>query len=635
MSAIKADASARPAAGEAPDTIPGPAGGPTAGGPTAGGPTAGEEREAKLSVEPGWALPDLRGVGGIDRVEELPEIVLEAVYFDTPDLRLVRQGATLRHRTARSGTPGEAPELSGAAAERAWTLKLPQVAEEAPAPALRRTEFVWPGDPGAVPPEALDLVRGLVRTATLQPVGRLQSTRRRYRLLSSPPAGARPVAEIDDDRVEVLDVADPAPARGEFRELEVELGPAARKGALAAILERLHGAGAAPGVPLPKIVRALGPAALEAPDPAAPALHPGSTLSELVAAAIAEGVTALTRYDPALRRGPGPEGAGDSRADPGAGDRGAAVGGLGAGDGIEPVHKARVATRRLRSHLRTFRPVLDPAWLAATEPDLRWIAGVLGSVRDADVMRGALAGEVKELAPGDAPAGGEILTWLAGEREEAERVLRAALSSDAYVALLDRLVAGVQRPPLRVPTEEARSTPAARVLPALVAKPYKRLRRMVKALPPDPADQALHEVRKRAKHLRYACELAAPVIGHPARKLASAAEELQQILGEQHDAVVLADRLRGLAASSTPEQALVLGEVLTRSLERAQQRRQEWHRAYSRVKKKPRRSWLRRAELPAEVVCEPTGGAAPLGAPAPEAAGAAPPGPWPAGGPPA
>jgi CHAD domain-containing protein len=622
MSAISTDASPGPAAGEAPAASGGPA----------GAPASGEEREAKLSVEPGWALPDLRGVGGVDRVEELPEIVLEAVYFDTPDLRLVRHGATLRHRTARSGTPGEAAEPSGAAAERAWTLKLPPVAEAAPAAALERTELIWPGEPDAVPPEALELVRGLVRTATLQPVGRLESTRRRYRLLSGPPAAAQLVAEIDDDRVQVRDVADRAAARSSFRVLEVQLGPAARKGALEAIVERLHDAGAAPGVPLPKIVRALGPAALEAPDPAARALHPGSRLGELVAAAIAEGVTALMRYDPALRRGLGPAGAGGAGAEPGAGDRRAAGG---AGEGIEHVHKARVATRRLRSHLRTFRPVLDPAWLAATEPDLRWIAGVLGSVRDADVMREALAGEVAELGPGDAPAGSEILSRLAGERDEADRVLRAALSSDAYVALLDRLVAGVRRPPLRVASEETRLTPAARALPALVAKPYKRLRRMVKTLPADPADQALHEVRKRAKHLRYACELAAPVIGRPARRLANAAEELQQVLGEQHDAVVLAERLRGLAASSTPEQALVLGELLTRSLQRAQQRRQEWHHAYSRVKKKRRRSWLRGAELPAEVVSDPTGAAAALDAPAPEPAGTAPAGAWPADPPPA
>ncbi|XTR52430.1 CHAD domain-containing protein [Pseudarthrobacter sp. So.54] len=61
----------------------------------------------------------------------------------------------------------------------------------------------------------------------------------------------------------------------------------------------------------------------------------------------------------------------------------------------------------------------------------------------------------------------------------------------------------------------------------------------------DPAlDLELHEVRKRAKRLRYAAEASAPVFGKRATAQARAAEEIQEILGEHHDSVVTRDLLR-------------------------------------------------------------------------------------------
>ena len=50
------------------------------------------------------------------------------------------------------------------------------------------------------------------------------------------------------------------------------------------------------------------------------------------------------------------------------------------------VHQARVATRRLRSDLKTFGPFLDPVWLRHTTAELKWLGNRLGQVRDADVL---------------------------------------------------------------------------------------------------------------------------------------------------------------------------------------------------------------------------------------------------------
>lgn len=532
------------------------------------GATSHDEREAKLTADAGWTLPELAGTAGIARVEEVPSQVLEAVYFDTADLRLIRSGITLRYRQDRLPGNGSSGLDAGGEGEHGWTLKLPSGAPEGGHPAaLSRQELVWPGEPDAPPAEAVRLIRATTRTAPLIPVARLRTDRRRFRLLGPTEGGDRQIAEVDDDRVALAEGA-PGTAGVEFREVEVELAPETPEAALEAIVERLESAGAKGAVAVPKVVRALGPAALEPPPARADEVERSSSLGDMVAAFIAEGVTAMLRFDPALRLG---------------------------GD-VENLHQARIATRRLRSHLRTFRAVLDPTWLGEVEPDLRWIGRMLGTVRDADVLRSALAREVDTLGPADAAVAHELLDRLAAEREEANRALLGALDSDAYLVLLDRLVAGVATPPL-LPGTPAK-TPAAKVLPALVAGPWKRLRRQVAGLGESPPDESLHETRKRAKHLRYAAELSRPVIGGPAKRLAKKAQGLQEVLGAHHDAVVLSSYLRSAAEATGSYEAMIAGELVTRSDAVAKQNRQQWHRAWKKVAKKKHRAWLKGAALP-------------------------------------
>ena len=66
------------------------------------------------------------------------------------------------------------------------------------------------------------------------------------------------------------------------------------------------------------------------------------------------------------------------------------------GEDPEGVHQARVATRRLRSHLATFAPVLRRgARPSGSTSDLRWLGRSLGIVRDLDVLRGRFAATVE------------------------------------------------------------------------------------------------------------------------------------------------------------------------------------------------------------------------------------------------
>ena len=114
----------------------------------------------------------------------------------------------------------------------------------------------------------------------------------------------------------------------------------------------------------------------------------------------------------------------------------------------------------------------------------------------------------------------------------------ATLDSDRYATLrqaLDQLLADP-------PVTERGVRPAAEELPKSIAKALRTLDRHLvaaQALPAGPErDQALHEARKADKQLRYVIEVAAPVLGTPARRLGRQAKKLQDLLGDYQDAVV-------------------------------------------------------------------------------------------------
>lgn len=498
------------------------------------------EREVKLGVWPGFVLPDLVGaVDGVSMVERA-EKRLDATYYDTPDLRLAREGITLRHRS------GDEP---------AWTLKLPADATFADG-GLARDELPFDGDHrGGVPAAVTTLLAGRVRTAGLTPVARLHTVRRPYDLVDE--EGQR-VAEVVDDEVSVLDGRRVALR---FREVEVELAERAPHGLLDEVLTRLRQAGAGLPDPTPKVIRALGPRAQAAPELTVPEVGPDASAAEVLTAGLARSVRRLVDHDLGLRL----------REDD------------------EDVHQARVATRRLRSDLRTFGSLVDRAWADPLRDELSWLADALGRVRDSDVLRARIAARGAALDPGDRGGLEHLVARLDAERADGRAALAIALDSARYAELLDRLVDAAAAPRLR---PEARK-PAAVVLPKLAATPWARLAKAAAAIEPSSPDTALHEVRIRAKRARYAADVAALVVGKPARRLAEAVAEVQEVLGEHQDACVARDWLRAAAADAPADVALVAGQLIAVEQSEADRRRQAWEAAWRQADKGRNRAWLK------------------------------------------
>ncbi|HZQ76297.1 MAG TPA: CYTH and CHAD domain-containing protein [Acidimicrobiia bacterium] len=506
------------------------------------------EREVKLAAWGGFVLPALDDLGPDVSVEPLKAKKLDATYYDTRDLRLARAGVSLRHRV------GDDPP---------WTVKLP---DDDSGPAMSRREITFAGPAGTIPAPAAALVRAYARGEPLVPVARLKTERSRLALS----VDGRAVAEIADDEVSVYHGRRLA---SRFREIEVEVEDEAPGGLLPAVVKRLRAAGAGAPDKTPKVVRALGPRALEPLPGAVVAVGADSTVGDVVQAAIANALARIVAHDPGVRLG----------------------------DDAEDVHQARVGTRRLRSDLRTFRPLLDAEWVAGVREAAGWFAGLLGEVRDADVLMERLEHQAATLPGEDASAAAPIVARLGRERDSARERLLEAMDGPRYIALLDLLTEAAQQPRLADPGADGAAHGAAAgsgeraadALPPLVRRPWRRLAKAVAALPEVPADQELHAVRILAKHTRYAAEAAAGVIGKPAAAFAKQIAAVQTVLGDHQDACVTEDWLRRAAGKTrSTREAMLIGQLIGLQRAEAGAKRAEWPEVWRRASDRSLRGWL-------------------------------------------
>ncbi|HLH45796.1 MAG TPA: CHAD domain-containing protein, partial [Acidimicrobiales bacterium] len=185
-------------------------------------------------------------------------------------------------------------------------------------------------------------------------------------------------------------------------------------------------------------------------------------------------------------------------------------------------------------------------------------------------------------------------------RRAAHRRLVDAMDERRYLALVEHLRAAVDEPPFAdprsgsVPSWIEPSAPAVQALRPLVRRPWRRVARAVQRLGDPPTDEELHKLRIRAKQLRYAAELAAPVVGRRAAALAAAAEDLQTVLGDQHDAVAAELWLRETAAAGTTAQVFAAGQAVAHERRRQAAGREAWPAAWRALRRKKLRGWTRR-----------------------------------------
>lgn len=171
------------------------------------------------------------------------------------------------------------------------------------------------------------------------------------------------------------------------------------------------------------------------------------------------------------------------------------------------IHDLRVATRRLRAALKTFKKIL-PTRATKISRELQKVARILGTKRDLDLF----AAEIR-------------FPQLAQHRQAAQKKIHSTLASKSYARLLESLSTLKAAPSKKNSFKVARNQIRARL---------KRL--LAISVDQNTDDQTLHKLRIAAKKLRYVCEFFEPLF-YSLDSLTAKAKQIQDVLGEHQDAI--------------------------------------------------------------------------------------------------
>ncbi|MCO1657457.1 CYTH and CHAD domain-containing protein [Pseudonocardia humida] len=475
--------------------------------------------------------PNLAGLPGVHRHDDGEARVLEVERHDTDDRGLAAAGLALTVRR-----DGDTPHwrLEGAGEPR----RVPLAADAPPVP--------------DVPDELAELVRGATRGRTVGPVGRLRTVRTRT-VLSADDVD---VAEVVHDDITLALLGDTAEVRG-WSEVAVRSRGASAE-VLDGIEQRLAEIGLRPAPPAgeAELDRLLRPASRSR------STGRKGSAGEAVMRYIAAQADRLAAEELRVRA-----------AEP------------------DSIHQMRVASRRLRSALQAYRPLLDRGRTEPVVDALRDLGRALAPARDAEVLRQGISEQLADLEPELRLGAVEAMVTRHFAREEAETAAAAlsALDGERYAWLRSALDDLLERPPLR----KRAGRKAGRELPAVLARTGRKLQKAVHRAtdaqaPAADRDTATHAARKAGKRLRYATEVARPALGRPAKRFATSLKPLQKALGHHQDAVVAGDALRRLGgqAHTEGENGFSLGLLYARGEARKQRIERElpdlWRRTWTK-----------------------------------------------------
>jgi len=238
------------------------------------------------------------------------------------------------------------------------------------------------------------------------------------------------------------------------------------------------------------------------------------------------------------------------------------------------IHQIRVACRRLRSLLRTFKPFLDEEAAVDYRRRLGRVAELGGEVRELDVI--AVLPELQQEP---------FVRALVRARHVAVQKLRRRLAGERVAGQVQSVRAGLTSRELGL----RQGLPESAVL-RRVRRNWRRADELLARRSRDP--QALHALRIRLKNCRYTLELVADLSPRNATTLRHRLREAQLLLGDQRDVAAAfqwLDRsdlplpLRRQASSRLERHERRLGRELGPALQQLEQAGKRWERAVTRL----------------------------------------------------
>jgi CHAD domain-containing protein len=230
----------------------------------------------------------------------------------------------------------------------------------------------------------------------------------------------------------------------------------------------------------------------------------------------------------------------------------------------EFLHDLRIAVRRTRSALKLAGDVLPSGLAGRFRPEFKWLGDLTTPTRDLDVYLMGLDGMAAKLVAASPAELRPFREHLARRRAAEQRQLARGLRSTRFSRLT-----GEWRDALASAAADRKAKPAAvQVAGRRIRKAHRRVLADGGAITAASAPEAMHELRKRCKELRYLLEIFGSLYD-PGEHWQAVRElkALQDCLGEFQDTEVQRGEIRAFAAQMMDERTapaatlLAMGEV--------------------------------------------------------------------------
>ena len=219
----------------------------------------------------------------------------------------------------------------------------------------------------------------------------------------------------------------------------------------------------------------------------------------------------------------------------------------------EALHDFRVAVRKLRSALRSFRAELDEAIPKKLRNRLRDLTQSTAPARDAEVMIALVKTLETNVSRGQRAGLPWLLARFAERRDGAYDRIRRDLAPEFQ--RLERRLRKALWTAGRTPGAVTAETPTFGSVAAILLVEHAALLEQALATLQSANDQSTaHAIRITAKHLRYLLELLVGAEPRAASILAQV-KEIQTVLGDLHDLQVLAAQIADAVGDAAAERA--------------------------------------------------------------------------------
>jgi CHAD domain-containing protein len=260
---------------------------------------------------------------------------------------------------------------------------------------------------------------------------------------------------------------------------------------------------------------------------------------------------------------------------------------------LEPLHKMRVAMRRLRSILQLLEPIIILP-TACNYRSIGKMATVLGSVRDLDVIISMLQDESYQHSPEyESLALKKVFTVLSHRRQKAFKKLRVCLDKE-YQTFMFACYQWLEKPKYRIPYIDSQRI--SDVLPDLllpkIATFFLHKAWYIIEKKDEKWELIIHDLRKSTKGIRYQLEYSSPYLNADITPFLPLLEVAQEQLGEMQDSLVMNKLLKTIIgkkkARELPELSRSLNEKTLQTWENWQSVKiqlcdQDWRRSLRMV----------------------------------------------------